>query len=134
MCAHPVTDPVSGNHVLFSFCLQLSLTAWSIVLFGWKLHLPGLITELTIRELNEVTCVLLSLIIKSPGLQMSAHGQNFYNFLHGAACECKAATVSIDSMMSTLILLERRYVVLPADHRSSIRKGCEFLSTLFMFM
>ena len=56
VCAHPVTDPVSGNHVLFSFCLQLGFVAWSFLLFGWKLTLwlPGLVTQLRIREFNQV--------------------------------------------------------------------------------
>ena len=56
VCAHPVTDPVSGNHVLFSFCLQLGFVAWSFVLFGWTLTLwlPGLVTQLKLREFDEV--------------------------------------------------------------------------------
>ena len=56
MCAHPVTDPSSGNHVLFSFCLQLGFVASTFLLFGWKLTLwlPGLVTQLRIREFNEV--------------------------------------------------------------------------------
>ncbi len=61
VCAHPVTDPESGNHVLFSFCLQLGFVAWSFLLFGWKLTLwlPGLVTRLKIREFNEVMFVAL---------------------------------------------------------------------------
>ena len=56
VCAHPVTDPVSGNHILFSFCLQLGFVACTFLLFGWKMTiwLPGLVTRLSIREFNEV--------------------------------------------------------------------------------
>lgn len=60
MCAHPVTDPVSGNTMLFTFRLQLGLVAWTWRLFGYALtlRLPGLVTKLAVREFSEVcpTC------------------------------------------------------------------------------
>ena len=62
VCAHPVTDPRSGNPALFTFCLQLGLVACSFEVFGCKLTLwlPGLVTQLNLREFNKVQCFDIS--------------------------------------------------------------------------